>query len=96
MTLQLMVSSWLVLAAGVAALAVYRAMVARHDDEFVHLGRNQERLASYQAEIGTKINMLDKWGKALTAVTIVYGVVLAGVYLYGEFIEQSMRSTIGS
>jgi hypothetical protein len=32
----------------------------------------------------------------LTAVTFAYGAVLAGVYLYGEFIEQSSRSTIGS
>ncbi|MCX6597107.1 MAG: hypothetical protein NTV70_12155 [Acidobacteria bacterium] len=91
-----MVGSWLVLAAGVAALAVYRAMVARNDDEFVHLGRNQEQLLTNQAAIGGKINSLDKWGKTLTAVTFVYGAVLAGFYLYGEFLEQSARSTIGS
>lgn len=96
MTLQVMVGTWLVLAAGVAALAVYRALVARNDDEFVHLGRNQEQLLTAQAAVGGKINALDRWGKVLTAVTFVYGAVLAGVYLYGEFIEQSTRSTIGS
>jgi hypothetical protein len=96
MTLQIMVGYWIMLAAAVAVLAVYRGLVARNDDEYVHLGRNQEQLLKAQVAVGGKINALDKWGKLLTAVTFAYGAVLAGVYLYGEFIEQSSRSTIGS
>ncbi|MCX6590799.1 MAG: hypothetical protein NTZ56_04675 [Acidobacteria bacterium] len=96
MTLQIMVGSWIILAAGVAILAIYRGLVARNDDEFVHLGRNEGQLVESQALLGTKINALDKWGKVLTAVTFVYGAVLASVYLYGQFVEQSMRSTVGS
>ncbi len=96
MTLQILVGFWIMLAAAVAVIAIYRGLVARDDDEFVHLGRNQEQLLKSQAALGSKINTLDKWGKALTAVTFAYGAVLAGVYLYGEFIEQSRRSAMGS
>lgn len=96
MTLQMMVGSWIVLAVSVALLAIYRGLVARKDDEFVHLGHNEGPLVESQAMLGTKINALDRWGKVLTAVTFIYGAVVAGVYLYSQFVEQSMRSAIGS
>jgi hypothetical protein len=39
--------------------------------------------------IGHKIEQIDKWGKLLTAVGVVYGLILAGVYFYKTWTASS-------
>jgi len=81
---------WIVLAACVAALALYRKMVASHEDDTVHVISGERSVVAQQATFAQKIEKIDFWGKTLTIVLIVYGVVLAAWILY-QLWEQSAK-----
>ena len=71
---------WALLAIVVLALVVYRKMVSSKEQETLHLADLAE--ANHQAVIGQKLEWIDKWGKLLTVIAVVYGVLLAAAYTY--------------
>jgi hypothetical protein len=71
---------WALLAIVVLALLVYRKLVSSKEEETLHLADATE--ANHQAVIGQKLEWIDKWGKLLTVVAVVYGVLLAAAYTY--------------
>ena len=71
---------WGALAASVLVLIVWRKMVARDEDDQVHLLHTEA--VPQQALVANKLEMIDKWGKIVTAVTVAYGLLIAGLYLY--------------
>lgn len=73
---------WAVLAVALLVLIVYRRTLAREDDEVVHVLDTEAPLVAHQVQVGRKMELADRWGKILTALVIVYSVVLACVYLY--------------
>src|ERR1041385_6871086 len=83
---------WLVLGVGVAALAFYRRMVTSHEDDIVHVTSGQTRAVADQANFAQKVEKIDFWGKTLTVVLVVYGMVLGAWILYQLWI-QSARVT---
>ncbi|HLY16460.1 MAG TPA: hypothetical protein VKR61_04520 [Bryobacteraceae bacterium] len=70
---------WGVLAIVVLFLIVYRKSVTSHEDDSIHLEGN---VASEQINLGHRVAVIDRWGKTLTLVAVVYGVALAAIYLY--------------
>ena len=89
MNYTMLVSIWVAMAAVVATLAIYRALVARKEDDFLHVRESEVQLTQTQAAVDRRLNMIDIWGKALTAAVVVYGLVIAGLYLYDEFLRQA-------
>jgi hypothetical protein len=73
---------WAVLAVVVVGLAVYRRIVAEHDDDLVHLADSEVGMVSQQVKIGKKIHSLDRLGITLTVIAVVYGSLLLGIYLH--------------
>jgi hypothetical protein len=73
---------WIVLAAIVIAIAIYRQTVASHDDETVHVAAGQVKMIDQQAAIGKRVERIDHWGKFLTVLAAAYGLVLLAIYLY--------------
>jgi hypothetical protein len=71
---------WALLAVVVLALIAYRKVVSSQEEETLHLADAGE--ASHQAVIAHKLELIDKWGKLLTVIAVVYGVILAGAYTY--------------
>jgi hypothetical protein len=71
--------AWAVLALVVIGLAVMRKSVASKEDDMVHLSGDTSIIQN-QAEVAKKLEAIDKWGKSLTIVLVVTGVVLAGFY----------------
>ena len=71
---------WALLAVVVLTLIAYRKVVSLQEEEALHLGNPAE--ANHQAVIAHKLDWIDKWGKLLTVVAVVYGVLLAGAYTY--------------
>ena len=71
---------WALLGIVVLALVVYRKMVSSKEQETLHLADAAE--ANHQAVIAQKLEWIDKWGKLLTAIAAVYGVLLAAAYTY--------------
>ena len=75
-----LVSSWAVLAAVVLGLIIYRKVVSSREDDTIHVLDN--RATTQQNVVAHKLEVIDKWGKILTAVAFLYGLVVAVVYLF--------------
>ena len=69
---------WAQLAIVVLALVVYREMVSSKEQETLHLADAAE--ANHQAVIAHKLEWIDRWGKLLTVIAVVFGVLLAAAY----------------
>jgi len=77
---------WFVLGLVVVGLALYRKLTVVHEEpDLVHLAAGEERDIPHQVELAHKLDVVDRWGKTLTVVTVVTGLVLAAIYLYGAF-----------
>jgi heme/copper-type cytochrome/quinol oxidase subunit 2 len=73
---------WGVLALVLIALVVYRKMKTRDEDDSVHLSNAEWGVVTKQQTMAHSIEQLDRVGLILTIVTVVYGLALAGFYIY--------------
>ncbi|MBI1787608.1 MAG: hypothetical protein HYR60_08680 [Acidobacteria bacterium] len=86
---EVLVVLWTILAAVVIALAVYRKWVARGEDDSLHVLEDAVTEVPRQAAMSQRLDIIDRWGKILTVVALVYGVALAVVYLFNVWTESS-------
>ena len=82
---------WVLLAAVVLALIAYRKIVSNKEDETLHLSSGTEAVPAQQVVIAHKLDVIDKWGKLLTVITVVYGLLLAAVYTYQTWLSPGSR-----
>ena len=73
----------------VAIVAVYRKMVARNEDDFVHLADGATQLIADQQKTAHTLVLVDRIGIALTIATVVYGVALLAMYLYTSLVNPT-------
>jgi hypothetical protein len=66
----------------VALVAVYRWIVAHHDDEFLHIEDPTGLLVANQKETARALTRVDQLGILLTIATALYGLAVLGMYLY--------------
>jgi hypothetical protein len=78
---------WSVLAVIVLGMIVWRKMVANHEDETLHV--LDAGAASQQLNVAHKLEVIDKWGKILTAIAVVFGLILGAVYMYQSWVAMS-------
>jgi hypothetical protein len=81
---------WSILALAVLALALYRKLMANHEDDLIHVGPGQERLIPQQIQMAAKLEVVDRWGKILTVIIAAAGLLIAAVYLY-QALEASLK-----
>ncbi len=72
----------ILLLAAMVGLALYRKLLAPHEDDLIHVGAGEERLVSKQAEIARKLDAIDRWVKILAIATLIVGLAIAAVFLY--------------
>ena len=84
-----LVCSWVFMAAIVIGLAIYRNMVARSEDDSLHIRDSDAPLLGQQVMLGRKLASLDWWGEMFTIVVVILGVLLAGSYLYSNLQNSS-------
>jgi uncharacterized membrane protein len=73
---------WLLLVAAVIVVAFWRRFVAVHEDDALHLSAAEYGTPAQQVATAQKLDQIDKWGKLLTVIAIVFGVLLGAAYLY--------------
>lgn len=73
---------WMALSAVVVGLIGYRKWVANDEDDTLHVLDHESGLVAQQVVVAHKLDVIDRWGKALTAAALVYGFVVAAAYLY--------------
>ena len=79
--------SWAILALAVAVMAGYRKMISVKEEETLHLTDPSE--SAHQVSIADKLEHIDKWGKLLTVIAAVYGLLLLVAYTYQTWIRAS-------
>jgi hypothetical protein len=84
---RLLLALWALLAVTVIVLIIWRKSVARYEDDQVHLLHTEA--VPQQAAVAQKLEQIDKWGKIVTAVTIAYGVLIAGLFIYQTWVQTS-------
>ena len=82
-----LIVAWTVLAVSVITLIVWRKAVARGEDDQVHLLNSAA--VPHQAEVAHKLEVIDRWGKIVTAVTILFGVLIAALFFYQTWVAGS-------
>ncbi|SPE32120.1 conserved hypothetical protein [Candidatus Sulfopaludibacter sp. SbA6] len=77
---------WALLAASVLVLIVWRKMVANNEDDTLHVLQGS---VAQQVTVAQKLEVIDKWGKILTVITLVFGLILGAAYVYQNFVQLS-------
>ena len=63
--------------------------VASKEDTLVHVLDGDSNHVSQQVAITEKLHLIDHWGKLLTVLALLYGLVLAGFFLYQGWLDSS-------
>jgi hypothetical protein len=71
----------------VAILAVYRKVVARNEDDYLHLTDSDGQLVTNQLKTMRSLKRVDRLGVGLTVVTGIYAIMLLALYLYTGLIH---------
>jgi hypothetical protein len=77
---------WISLALAVLALFIWRQTVSRGEDDSLHV---MHGALTQQTTVANKLDVIDKWGKILTLITVVLGLLLAALFVYGQFVGRS-------
>ena len=78
------------LACAALLLAVYRKVIARREDDMLHVLDSEATLITQQHAVASRLEAVDRWGKAITALAIVFG-VLAGLLLLVAAWQNSLK-----
>jgi hypothetical protein len=78
---------WSVLAAVVLGLILWRKVISAEEDDTLHI--SETGAVQKQVSVAHRLEMIDKWGKLLTVIVVVSGLILAGVYLYHFWVASS-------
>jgi hypothetical protein len=77
---------WSLLAISVIVMVVWRKMVASGEDDTLHVLQGS---VAQQVTVANKLEMIDKWGKILTIVTVVSGVIIGALWVYQSYVTAS-------
>jgi hypothetical protein len=83
------VAIWAALAAVVVVLIVRRKMVTHGESDSVHVLDTAVSASSHQVMVAQRLEVIDRWGKILTAVALIYGLALAAAYAYQIYMANS-------
>ncbi len=83
---------WVVLLLIVIALGIYKKSIDSQIDEGLHFGTGEDKLVQAQAAQSRRSSLVERWGKILTTVVFLYGVVIAGLIAYHQW---QINTTIG-
>jgi hypothetical protein len=73
---------WSVFALAILVLLVVRKVVAAKEDDQLHVLHGT---TSQQSAVASKLDVIDRWGKILTVIVVVFGLVIGAVYVISTF-----------
>ena len=81
---------WILVALTVLALLIWRKAVASKEDDQLHVldGASVQKSAE-QITVSQKLDLIDKWGKMMTIVAVVYGLILGVLYVYQSWVQNT-------
>lgn len=78
---------WIVLAAVVLVMLIWRKAVTSHEDETLHV--MDTGAVTQQLNVSHKLEVIDRWGKILTAIAVIFGLVIGALYMYQSWVAMS-------
>jgi len=85
---------WVVLLAVVLVLAFRRSLLARQEDDMLHVGDVAAAAATArQVVVGKKLTALESFLKILTVLLILYGVALVGLFIYNAWMASTRMAS---
>jgi hypothetical protein len=75
----------------VVFLAIYRRRINAEVDENLHVLDAEAQAIPTQELVARKLAVVDRWGKILTVISVLYLLGMAAVYVYSSFQDQSIR-----
>jgi len=93
MNLMPFVIVWLILAAVLVVLLIYRASLSRREQETVHVLGTDPAEISHKMTVAQKLLVVERWLKIVAVILVVYSLVLLGLFLWDAW-ERSSRGAI--
>lgn len=81
------VEGWAGLFVIVLAMAIYRRIVARHEDDTLHLLDNSGVVTTQQASLNLRLTRIDIAGKVLTVALVAYALAIAGMLIHQVWLQ---------
>ncbi len=75
---------WLVLVAAVIVLFFWRQAIARREDDTIHVLQGSP---TQQVAVAQRLDQIDRWGKLLTIIAVVCGVILGAAAIMQAFVS---------
>jgi hypothetical protein len=85
------IAIWAVLTTVVVVLAIGRRRIAIRADESLNVPDAHAAAIPAQAEIARKLAIVDRWGKTLTIVSILYLLCIAVAFIYSSIADTGFR-----
>ena len=85
---------WAIMALAVITLIVVRKRTALGEDCTIHVMDGDAGQIPHQQEVAQKLDVIDRWGKSLTIVTVVFGLALAALWVYQGWVNASSLSSV--
>lgn len=79
------IAIWAVVSLAVLVLLIRRKMLASREDDNLHV---MSEVNPQQTVISAKLDVIDKWGKVLTVVAVLFGLAIAAAYVYSTFVGR--------
>jgi hypothetical protein len=70
-----------------AGVAAYRKLIARDEDDYIHMTDPSGEIRASQQRMAASLNQIDRIGKGLTVATVAYGVALLAFFLYNGIVH---------
>jgi hypothetical protein len=77
-----------VLVLAILGLLVYRKKVAGSVDQSLHVTQGGD--LSRQAAVVSKLDQIDRWGKILTVIAVLYALAVLAMFLYKNFTQPPL------
>jgi len=71
----------------VGMLAAFRRFIASHnEDDFLHVHDGDAPLIAKQRSVAHRLEVVDRWGKAMTVLAVILGLLFAVLHAYQAWI----------
>lgn len=80
---------WIALVAAVLFLIAWRMSVARREDDTIHVLAGEAAIPAAQTAVARKLGQIDLWGKILTAIAVVFGILIGALYIVQTYLGRS-------
>jgi uncharacterized membrane protein len=77
------------LALSVLVLAAWRQVMDLHEDDSIHLKEAEAGMVKNQVDLDQRIRVVDRVGKTLTVIAVLYGLAVASWMIYRQWIESA-------